>query len=302
MVSKKDQTNDKKDLNQSEVREVLNEGPKRVGRGRTAVEKREDYRRYYEMKKKIIEFEEKNTRYIVLWPASDAKVRGEDKFYNMGGTSAVIYIHELCPRINRKATLRRDMEHGDARFAMGICSVRNIAKLTELLAEIGIKRDEDMTIGDDENDLIFYKLNREYGRTEVKEMLKQEQDRLDEVNRLLYSEVLFPDIHKRILELKKIIPTKLKNMDKGYRSLVADPIMMELMNLTHLYSMMAHGDLELLDAAEKMRIEVDKLQADVSMLNELRVWEVSTCARVAISLGEIKRLIKGKIINKAEQK
>lgn len=293
---------EKKDLNQMEVRAALR-GEKvtmqsggtgnRRGRGRTAGEKREAYNKYYAMKKKVIELEERNKRYLVLWPASDADVN-ENTFYNMGGTSAIIYVHEIAPRLKRKATLRRDMEHGEARFHSGICSVRDIDKLTELLKTLNIERLERKI----DDGLIYYKLGRDYEKTEIKEMLRLEQNRLDELNRLLYSQVLHPEIHKYIIEIKRLIPAKVKNMDKGYRDLFGPQIVDNVMKLIHTYSMMAHGDLDEKEAAHMLMKYLDMLQVDVSMINELKLWEVSSCARVALIFTEMKKSIKGRILNK----
>lgn len=55
----------------------------------------------------------------------------------------------------------------------------------------------------DDDDLIIFKLHREYPKEEVREMLKQEQKDLDNLNKLLYSKVLYPDIHRQMIELKK---------------------------------------------------------------------------------------------------
>ena len=61
------------------------------------------------------------------------------KFYNMGGNSAVIYVHEIAPRLKRKAHLRIDMDNGETKYNTGICSILDIESLEKGLKEIGIK-------------------------------------------------------------------------------------------------------------------------------------------------------------------
>ena len=291
----------KRDLNKKEVREALHgditisEQLNRRGRGRTPAEKRAAYAKYNKLKKKVVELEKTNTKYLILFPASDADVNEKYKFYNMGGNSAIIYCHEIGPRIKRTPTLRRDMDNGNdnEKFHSGICSIADLSKLESKLKEIGIER-----IATKNEDLVVFGLRREYLAREIREMLKEEQKRLDNLNKLIYSKVLYPDIHRQILELKRIIPAKIKNMDKTYRGVVGMKLIDSLVDLIEIYSQMAHGDLEQKEAGRTMMLKLDLMLAIVSMLNELKLWEVSACVRVATVIVGLKKLIKGKILNK----
>lgn len=288
----------KNDLNKSEIRKVLhgnNSVYNKRGRGRSPEERRKSYAKYRETKKRAIELERTNTKYLILWPASDKDINKEHQFYNMGGTSAIIYVHEIGPRIKRKPVLRHDMDNGNKneKFYSGICSVADLTKLTEKLKTINIERAKI-----EDEDLVFFKLNREYSANEVREMLKQEQKRIDALNKVIYSKVLHPDIHKQVLELKKLIPPKIKNMDKTYRDVVGMEMIRTLMNLIRLYSQMAHGDIEEKEGAQKMMLEADMILEEISLLNELKLWEVVFCVRVADITNGMRQLLKGKILNK----
>lgn len=260
------------DLNAKKVREELHAVQHNSrGRGRSETEKRASYAKYRENKKKVLDLETRNKQHLILYPASDADVK-EEKFYNMGGISAIIYCHEIGPRIKRKPVLRRDMDNGVDKFHSGICSVSNLEKLTEKLAEIGIKRQKDF------GDIVIFKLSRAYEKDEIKEMLKSEQAKLDSLNKLIYSKVLYPDIHRQLIELKRIIPAKVKNMDKTYREVVGMKMIDSMLELLRSYSQMAHGDLEPKRAGEIMMLELDMILEEISIFNELKLWEVSACA------------------------
>lgn len=265
------------------------------GRGRSEAEKRESYARYRKRKKKVLEFEKTNTRYLALWPASDKDTNKERTFYNMGGTSAIIYVHEIGPRIGRNPVLRHDMDNGnrDEKFHSGVCSIADLDKLTEKLAEIGINRVETR-----DQELVLFKLHRDFLHNEVKELLKQEQKRVDNLNRVIYAKVLFPDIHRQVIDLKKLIPPKVKNMDKTYREVVGMELIKSLMQLIRVYSQMVHGDIEAKDGARLMMLETDMILEEISLMNELQLWEVSFCIRVADIVTGMKNLLKGKILNK----
>lgn len=289
----------KKDLNKAEVRKVLNgEEHNSRGRGRSNAEKRAAYAKYNDNKRKAIDLESRNFQHLVLWPASDKDINVKYQFYNMGGNSAIIYVHEIGPRIKRKPTLRVDLDHGKEKFHSGVCSIGNLPLFIEKMKEIGIKQVES-TKGYE--DFVFFKLNREYSQAEIRRMLREEQKRLDALNKLLYAQVMYPDIHRLILDLKKIIPSKVKNMDSVYREVVGVRLIDALLELIKTYSQMAHGDIDELEGARKMLLDVDMILAEVSMMNELRQWDVTACIRVAEIAVRTKQLIKGKIVNKKNE-
>lgn len=279
------------DMGPQKVRAALHPEHNSRGRGRSEAEKRESYARYRANKKKAKELEERNTRHLILFPASDVDTNAE-KFYNMGGNSAIIYCHELGPRLKRNPVLRRDMDLGPDRFHSGVCSISNLESLTQRLAEIGVKRRPDY------GELVIFKLAREYPKDEIREMLKQEQVRLDNLNKLLYAEVLFPDIHRQMIELKRMVPAKVKNMDKTYRDVIGMRMVDSLMELVRNYTEMAHGDVDAKTAGGKMMLELDMMLAEISILNELKLWEISTCTRIASAIVTMRQLIRGKILNK----
>ena len=126
-------------VGRAEMRKILNEGPNHRGRGRTEAEKKAAYREYYRIKKEIVEFEKKNLKFLTLFRSSDFGVN-KKQFYIMGGNSALIYVHDIAPRIGRKrAALRTDTDNGEHKFRTGIAVVADIEKLEERLATIGIK-------------------------------------------------------------------------------------------------------------------------------------------------------------------
>lgn len=289
----------KKDLNKNEVRAVLHgehEHNSR-GRGRSPAEIRESYARYYEMKKKVAELEMRNFQHLVLWPASD-KDTNEKRFYNMGGHSAVIYVYEIAPRLKRKAHLRIDMDNGETKFKTGICSILEVESLEKALKEIGIKRLTKIAKGYE--DCIIFKLAREYSKAEIKEMMRQEQRNMDQLNKVLFSKVVYPDIHKQILELKKMVPAKVKNMDKTYRVIVGMKMIDTLFDIVRLYSEMAHGDRDEYEAAVQINREADMLLAEISIMTELKLWDLSISLRLGDVTVGLKKLLKAKIINKYE--
>ena len=283
----------KSNISQKKVREELNKKANHRGRGRTEAEKREAYKAYRKRKRQAIEFEGRNKQYLILCPESDFGVDGKH-FYIMGGTSAIIYAHDIGPRIKRKPTLSRDMSGGDeeVRFRGGVCRIEKLEILEKKLAEIGIKRDHR------KGELVFFKLPREYASNEIKAMLKEEQKRMDNLNALIYPKVLYPDINRLIIDIKKRIPQKIKNMSPVYRTMFGEEMLRPLMNLIYTYTQMTHDDLDEKVAAEKMLIQSDMILSQISLMNELGLWDIKSSTHIVTQIVGMRQLIKGHIINK----
>lgn len=287
---KENVTEPKKDLNKREVRATLTGTHNSRGRGRSPEEIRKSYAEYRTVKRKVIDLETRNFSHLVLFPASDKDTNEEKRWYNMGGNSAIIYAYEIAPRIKREVALRHDMDNGDDKFHSGMCSIADLELLKTKLEEIGITKVRTLKDG-----IVIFDLKREYTKTEIREMQKQEQKRLDQLNKLIYSKILFPDIHRQILELEKTIPAKVKKMDKTYREVIGIRMIDSLMELMRAYSRMAHGDITEAEGGAAMLLALDDMLGEIAIFNELKLWEVSACARVGQVVVGAKQLIKGRI-------
>ena len=290
------------DIGKKEVRKVLNRNHddsasyNHRGRGRTKAEKRKDYAEYLKRKRIVFEAEERNFEHLVLFLASDGtNPEKKQKFYIMGGNSAIIYTQEIAPRIGRKnVNLRPDLDMGDYTFKYGVAAIADLEQLTEKLAEIGIEKIEKAS-----NDLIVYfKLKRRYEKSEIRELLKVREKDIKEMNRILYATVVYPDINKLVMMLKTTVYHKVKQMSREDRELLSSVILEPVLMLADAYTLMAHGEETELVAAKTMMRGLDILMDRILTLGDLQLWDVSTCARVGKMAAELRILIKGKIINK----
>lgn len=288
----------KKNLNKKEVREALyGDKPRNSrGRGRTETELKQIYRDYYERKRKVVEFEKTNYEFLALLPASDS-YKSDTGFYVMGDNSAIMFAVEYGPRIKRSPTLRYDMDNGKdhEKFKKGVCFIRDLSKLEKELATIGVERKKTK-----DEALILFKLPTKHDAKEIRAMYKQEQERLDKLNAIVYSKVLYPDIHKQIITMKHDIPVKIKNMDPTYRGLVGHYTIDALVRIMKTYMGMTHGMVDEKLAGRTIIEECDVILSMLSMYSELQLLEVSTCIRVANTVNGLRQLVKARIVNKDE--
>lgn len=287
-------------INKQEVRKVLT-GQNHRGRGRTDAEKKRDYAEYRLRKKKVYEFEKSDTNHLMLFLASDGKRPDQKKkFYVMGGKSAVVYVFEIAPRIGRKsAELRPDTDIDDEFKFKYTAVIANLPVFVDKLKEIGIKRVPVKGVEDDS--IVSFELPQKYEPNDIKLMLKSYNAAVQELNNILYPKVLYPDIHKQILMLKTTVYHKTKNLQHEHRAILQDRLLDPIFALVDTYAMMTHDSMDELEAAEEILKQTAIMRERVSLMQELQLWEVSTCAKIGKILAEINMLVKGKIINKKKK-
>ena len=270
-------------------------------RGMTKREKKREYAEYAKRKKVVYDFEQRNTKYLVLFLASDGNnPEKKQKFYLMGGNSAMIYAYDIAPRIGRKTpAIRSDLDFTDERFEDGMCSIMGIETLEDKLAGIGIHRDKKY----DKKDLIiFFKLNHEYTKDDIKQMSKIRKNEIKKVNTTLFAKVIYPDVHKLILSLQASIYHKTMNISRDHREVLREQILGPMFTLANEYTLMAHGARDELEAGNRMLDAIYILMMRVRFLQDLELWDVATCAKIGKELAMLEITIKGKIINKNEAK
>ena len=293
-------------LNKKAVRESFSsefgEQPPRQNhrsRGMTNREKKRLYARYAQRKKFVYDLEQRNKRYLILFLSSDGEnPEKREKFYFMGGNSAIIYAYDIAPRIGRKTpAIRADRDFTEEKFENGMCAVMGLQTLEDKLAGIGIYRDKKI---EKEDMVIFFKLNHEYTKDDVEQMLKLRKNEIKMVNTTLFAKVIYPDIHKLVLILQTTIYHKTMNVSREHREVLQAQILDPMFALANEYTLMAHGARDEVKAGEKMLEAIYILMMRVRFLQDLEIWDVATCAKIGKDLAMLELLIKGKIINKNE--
>ncbi len=287
-------------LSRKEIRDEINAGnenvikPNHRGRGLTLPEKKRMYARYNERKKLAYTAEERNYQHLVMFLASDGEnPEKKKKFYVMGGHSALIFVSEIAPRIHRKrAILRPDLDNTDCRFKTGLCYIGDLALLSSQLKTVGVERVKAKT-NDDNEFVVYFKLARRYTADEIRQMAKVLKKEKEEVNRVLYSPKVYPNIYKHILVLRRLMYHKVKNMNPLEREMVGVRLMEPVFEIMAFYDKTVSGLVEEREAAYEMLGWLNILRDRVSMMVDLELWDVISSARVGEVLAEFNNAIKG---------
>lgn len=291
-------------LGRKQVRDEINSNnenvvrPNHRGRGLTPPEKRRMYAKYNDRKKLVYEAEERNFQHLVMFLASDGEnPEKKKKFYVMGGHSALIFVSEIAPRIQKKRViLRPDLDNTDYRFKTGLCYIGDIDAMTERLKEVGVERvlpKKKLENTGDVEMIVYFKLPRKYEMEEIRQMSKTLKKEKDDVNKVLYSPKVYPNIYKHILVLRRMMYHKVKNMQPIERELLGTRLIEPIFEIMALYDKVVSGVIDDEVAAYEMLTWLNILRDRVSMLMDLELWDVISSARVGEILAEFNNAIKG---------
>ncbi len=202
----------------------------------------------------------------------------------MGGHSALFYAHDVAKKIGRKnVKLHPDNDHCNVKFREGLCSIRNLDKFAEKLTSIGAIR-----LKPKNQDLVVFKLPQPYTEEDVERFRKLETTKAAEVNSLIFSKILYPDVHAQLLDLERAIPVKLKNLENSYREMYAAKILSCLDTILYAYADATAGLIDEKTCLHQMLTGISHLLVQISALNELGLWDVSSVARICRIIGGIK--------------
>ena len=272
-------------------------GSNHRGRGRTQAEIKRDYAEYNRRKRIAFEAMAKTKKHLVLYLASDGNnPNKKKKFYNMGGDSAIIFAYDLAPRTGKKdVVLRPDLDGTSVKFKY-VVSITNLPAWIEKFKKIGVIR----VPADNGDTIIYFELQEEYDRDKINMLLKMHRDEVAELNKILFTEKVYPDIHMSILEIREVVYHKLMKMSRDNRVVLQEEILKPVFRLADLNTLMQHGDMETLEAGKEIVKAVDILYDRIKMVEGLGLWELSSCARLGKLAAGLRQQVVGKIINKAE--
>ena len=105
-------------------------------------------------------------------------------------------------------------------------------------------------------------------------------------------------MHKLILELKRVIPPKVKNINREYREMFGADMIRPMRDLSLTYLRMTEGDVLPEEGAKAMLLDLSAILDTISLFNELRLWDVVTCIRISQIVIALRQAIKARILSK----
>ena len=292
------------DISKANVRKLVNNNFGSFdhrGRGVPKGQKRAQRDEYLRRKAQVFEVEQKNHKLLIMFRASSTGKNAESQFYVMGGNSALIYASDIGKELGRTVKLHDDNDIDEYKFKNGVAFVRNIKKLMAELEKLGLKQQK-LSAQWKDDEIICFKLKREYTDAEIRGILEERKAELERCNNMIYPKKVYPETHKYIISFYDYtIPKVLRLNERCFATLGRD-IYNFTMRMVELYSMMSRGDFSIDEGRSELLIVIDKLLARIKVMMDLNKWELSSCAQMGELLYKLRRSIKASITREENER
>lgn len=241
----------------------------------------ETERIYYDAKSYILSKEKTNCRFIYLFP-SIGKV--PDVWYKVGGRSLLFYKLILAPRLGREARIRDDTDKV-YRFNHGIVSVKWGDKLILEANGLGYKA-ERIKFG-----IIVIDLLKDFTDAEIYAMAGQVKEERYKLKKMIKPKENYPSIMMAINDLARVLPSKIKKMDRDYRLILGNELLEPMAEMLKIYFRLANGRMEKRDAKLEMLERTDDIAAMIYLMDECQMLNITARTMMGENVVKIRKAI-----------
>lgn len=232
-------------------------------RQKESEKRREKYSNYTKVKAHATLMEESNDDKIIVFPSVDAP------WYKIGGRSALFYAYDVAIRACAKKSLpavRHDTDNVH-RFKDGIVFIKDIDKLVERLAKIGITEHEVLKDG-----IYIFPLPQAYTKDQIKAFRETKYRKGSELNDMVAAKRVYPEMRGIITGLIRTILPKSKKLPSLYQECLGAPMVAALSNINSAYFELANGRGELKEHFKNIVTECNKILATLTIISEVEAW------------------------------
>lgn len=236
---------------------------------------------YYDAKSYVKNVEKTNCRYVYLFP-SIGKI--PDAWYKVGGRSLLFYKKILAPRLGREARIRDDTDK-IYRFNRGIVSVKWGDKLISEVIGLGYKA-ERIKFG-----IIVVDFLKDFTEEEVRAMSESIREERLRLKKMIKPKANYPDIMTAVNDLVRVLPSKIKKLDKDYKTILGNELLEPVVEILKIYFRMANGRMERRDAKLEMLERVDDISAMIYLMDECRMLNITARTMMGENVVKIRNAI-----------
>ncbi|MBQ6414265.1 hypothetical protein IJI28_01410 [Candidatus Saccharibacteria bacterium] len=239
------------------------------------------HKHYTSNKNYIMEFEKTNYNYLAL-------VRSTHNYYKIFGHSALFYTYSLAPKLNLNANLQDDKDY-TSKSDTGFVSIRDISKLTTLLATLDIKR---VKTKNQTGDFVLFKFPWAFTETQINDFNEQNLIQLQQFNHIVIVDNVIPVLFITAEELLKTIYENVRGMGNPVaREALGYKIITSATTIIYLYLDLANGHIDKLKCLKAIKSELKTIKYQIKILTDLRIWTPKICSRLGESIIKMQDII-----------
>ncbi|MBR2998463.1 hypothetical protein IKF34_01645 [Candidatus Saccharibacteria bacterium] len=143
--------------------------------------------------------------------------------------------------------------------------------------------------------MLVVELGHAYSQSEIKKLKTREKADTEKINQILKPAHTHPDLYHKLLTLSKILPAKVAKLREPYRSDFGTRLNQALAELFETYfNIISQSQDQSQDQSQSQYLlqNLDKLTANLIILNENKLLDISTISRLGKLILELKETIK----------
>ncbi len=200
---------------------------------------------------------------IFLYPSytsKDGKV-----WYKMIDFSALFFVYRLSDRMGMSVNIFPDKDN----YAKSdyTASIQDIEKVAEEFMRLGGKKVETTATG-----IYILTLPKPMTADNYAELLKQEAEKRDRMHNLLKPAAMAPATHKMFIDVVRQFGPKIQKLEKRNFFAIGENMMRTLEEILKVYYLYSDGIYTMEKAGWHLIAYLDKLRADLFILQELDAW------------------------------
>ena len=248
-------------------------------------------KKYYEIKERLLKFEENNYTQLVLIKSMDAD------WWKMFSHSAIFYKYMIGERLKLTVNLLPDTDY-HVKSKEGFVAIKDLVSFENKLKESKIYRLKTTS------DTIIFDLGERVSEQDYQQMLREDMMRLEMANKLIVPEEHMVELNGKVRDLHEMIYTTVRKMDGVARETFANEIERTVAALQRKILRVSRGTADIddcladaFDATEELYGYVTNL-ITLKLLAPKKIYDL-TVAIVALEK-QIKREMHKRVLVQAE--
>lgn len=233
---------------------------------------------YYGTKQYIMEKENKNDDKIYLIPTRKGK---EDEWYILIGRSLLFYKYFLAKRLGRTVNIQDDRDQY-LKVRAGIGSAKWGDKLIDAVEKLGYKAERI------EQNIIVIHLGKKYTKKEIKDLERLADEDRNKLKKIIKPKKTYPKLHMMICEFLRMLPSKVRKINKDYRDTLGAELIRAALDLEKLYYRLANDRMEKRDVKLEMLERTDDLMALMIVMDEGSILNLTSRTRMGECIVKIR--------------
>lgn len=235
---------------------------------------------YFRYKEVILQREKDNDGKLYLLKTHDGWG------WKMFSHSALIYAHEIAPKLQRNVKLREDTDFR-CRTTDGVVTIKSLETVKEELKIIKAEMEFD------KDGLVIFNLKEKFSKEQIEQMRRDDEKSWEDANKLVdVPKMIFPMLNKELKATEKILYENVRKFNPSARVLIGDRILQTISSMMENFMMTMKGrGIEVAECLEFLMEESYRLESQHVIVCNEKLTDAAQAKKIAFQIQELERRI-----------